>query len=417
MNLTEIKKMKRVLIYGFAREGKSTLRFLKKHAPRLRMDIFDAGIPAYAKEKPFNQYDAVVVSPGISRSKLRGVSKAKMTSNTELFFNSISESSRKKIIGITGTKGKSTTTKFMVELLNRADLAATAAGNFGTALLDVYDRLENKKLDYVVVELSSYQLENLRRSPGIAIFLNIFPDHLDRHGTMKKYTEAKQSIWRYQKTGDMLVIPSSSKKTVVARQAKSAVIYAPSLPKNYVSAKSVLRATHFLQDLGAVATVAKILRIPKEIVIKEARSFVGLPHRLELFARKRGIAFCDDAISVNPAASEASVRFFGKKLGSIILGGQDRGQAFDELVKTIRRTGASVLVLESETAPKIIAALKRQRYNHSYEVASLRDAVTAALLYTKKGGTCLLSPGAPSYDSFKNFEQKGDQFKKIVAAL
>jgi UDP-N-acetylmuramoylalanine--D-glutamate ligase len=418
MKITDLQKLKRVLIYGYAKQGQSTERFLRRHAPHLTIDIFDAGVKKFAKAKSLSSYGAIFVTAGIGREKLMGADPKKLSSNTELFFNNLSEDARKRIIGITGTKGKSTTTKFMTELLTHAGFKAKAAGNYGIPILDFYDAVQKGKLDYLVAELSSYQLEYLKVSPGLAIFLNIFPDHLDRHGTMKKYTQAKNSIWKYQKAGDTLIIPEASRKTVlIDKKYVGKLLYAKAAPASLFPKNSIFQAKHLLEDIGAAISLAKCISVTNKDITATAKTFKGLPHRLELFAIKRGIHFCDDAISVNPTAAIASVHAFGNKLGSIILGGQNRKQRFDELIKAIRNTNAAVLVLESETSTAIVASLKKQKYTHYVEVRSLRDAVTAALEHTPAGKICTLSPAAPSYDSFKSFEEKGDYFKKIINAL
>ena len=415
MKFQKLHASKRVLIYGLGREGLSTHTFLTKHFPHIKIDIFDDGSPK-ARHLPWNRYDAIVVSPGVPREKLRGAPAAKITSNTEIFFDNLSESHRRQVIGITGTKGKSTTTKLCLEILRAGGHKVEIAGNIGSPLLDHFQNFFRNKVDWIVVELSSYQLENLRVSPGIAIFLSFYRDHINRHGTMHKYFTAKQNLWRFQKTGDLLIVPAIWRKQIAKTLPvhHGTLVTTRPLVANIFPKKSIFRAKHFLEDFGALLPIAHFFQVPKRVLRETLRSFRGLPHRLELFATIRGVRYYDDSISVNPDATIHAVRFFDRDLGTIILGGQDRDQKFGPLLKLLSRLRANLIVTKSETSEKIVLAARKAKSKRILVVDDIPEAARLATLITPKGKVCLLSPAAASYDHYKNFEEKGDLFQKSV---
>ena len=189
MKLSDLILAKKIYIAGDGLEGQAADKFCAAHCPYVPREIIS---PIF---EPVEDKGGVwIVSPGIPRTYFTHIPSERVTSGTEIFFDSLSDVDRKRVIGISGTKGKSTTTKFCTEALNAAGALAVAVGNYGVPLLNVFDAFELGEHEYIVAELSSYQLENLKTSPGIAIFLNLFPDHLDRHGSVENYTEAKSNL-------------------------------------------------------------------------------------------------------------------------------------------------------------------------------------------------------------------------------
>ncbi len=410
MKFESLSRAKKILIYGMGREGQSALRFLEQKFPGAKMATYEDGATP-SKPFDFEKYDLVVVSPGIAREKLEGVRRPIITSGTELFFENLPDEFRRRVIGITGTKGKSTTAKFIHEMLANAGLRSAIGGNFGVPLLDLYEDFLAGKYDWLVVEFSSYQLENLRTSPGIAVYLNLYPDHLDRHHTLTRYRRAKENIFKFQEKGDSLVVPKKWAKLAGRRMA---MLTSPA-PANLFPIGSPFRAKHLLENFGAAIAVAKILKIPQNAIRKTAAKFVGLPHRMELFAVRDGITFCDDAISTNPDSTMAAVRFFGKRLGSVILGGQDRGQNFESLITELKKRGSHIIVFPSAVSERIMKSGKKLGYEKRLWLArNFKDAVRVSFEQTPQGKIALLSTAAPSYGTFKNFEEKGDLFKKYV---
>lgn len=420
MKFSDLEHARAILVYGFAREGKSSYMFLKKKFPKAKIAIFDDGIGKYKGPVPFDRFDAIVLSAGIPREKLRGVSPKKITSNIEIFFDNLDEAQRKRVIGVTGTKGKSTTTKFCAELLNHSGFRAVASGNIGSPLLDTFGDFTKGKLDYVVAELSSYQLEYLRTSPGIALFLNLFPEHLNRHKTLARYLRAKSNLWAFQKKGDILIVPKSWKELPARHgipQPKGKLLLSVPAAKTLFPKDSIFQSRHFLENFGVVKALSRVLNLPEHAFKKTAARFRGLPYRLEYFATRRGLDFYDDSLSTNPDSTLEGVKFFGKRLGSVILGGQDRKQKFALLIMQLKKQGTMVIALDSETQGRILHTLKRLKHPNYHAAQNLRKAVRCMLLDTPKGKVCLLSTAAPSFDRFKNYADRGTQFKKYVREL
>ncbi|MCF7906155.1 UDP-N-acetylmuramoyl-L-alanine--D-glutamate ligase [Candidatus Gracilibacteria bacterium] len=410
MKFENFSSLQKILLYGYGREGQSSEQFLKSKFPHISLTIFEdkEGLP----KLDFSSFDLILVSPGVPRKKITGVIPEKIMSQTELFFENLPEEKRKRVIGITGTKGKSTTVKFCAEMLENAGKKGAIGGNYGVPLLDLYDDFLGDTLEWIVCELSSYQLEHLKVSPHISIFLNFFPDHLDRHGTTENYFNAKKNLWSHQKSGDIFIVPEVS-RTLIGKSPQNPIFAKPA-PEEFFPKNSILRFLHFRQNLGAVVKLAELLQIPEEVLQKTAQKFQGLPHRLEFVAKKNDIRFYDDSISTNPDSTLASVNAFGEKLGSIILGGQDRNQKFDTLLARLKELRVQIIVLQSEISDRIFRTAEKQNIEKIILAKDIPGAVYSATQKTLKRKICLLSPAAPSYDRFKNFQEKGSVFQKEV---
>jgi len=410
MKFKTLKDFKEILLYGYGVEGKSTKKFLQKHFPKLTITIVDDKKPAVN----FENYDLLILSPGVPRNKVKNISPNKITSQTELFFSNLPEEKRKKIIGITGTKGKSTTTKFCAEVLENAGHTAKIGGNYGIPLLDLFDNFLADKFEFIVAELSSYQLENLSVSPGIAILLNFFQDHLDRHHTMQNYFLAKKNLWSHQQSGDSFIVTEISRNLI--GQTPQKPIFTSKIPADSFPKNSIFKAGYWLENFGTIKKLAELLNIPEEIIFDTAQNFKGLPHRLEFFKTRKEIKFYDDAISVNPDATLAGITFLDKNLGSIILGGQDRKQNFSALINKLSLLNTHIIILKSEVSNLLLKNCQKNKIpKEKISVAKdLAEAVDIAFQKTPSKHICLLSPSSPSYDQFKNFKEKGDFFQKLV---
>lgn len=418
MKLSQLSSAKRILIYGYGLEGKSSKKFLRAKT-EARISIFDENIEKYAKNNDFEKYDVIVVSSGVNRNKIPRNFWDKCTSNPEIFFENLDEKSREKIIGISGTKGKSTTTKFCAEFLTNVGFAVEIGGNYGVPLLDLFDGFWGGNTDFLVAELSSYQLENLKKSPHLAIFLNFFPDHLDRHETLENYWKAKSNIWSYQRLGDSLIIPESCRDLGGSILTESQIITAPRLLSENFAENSIFRAAHWLENFGTVQKLAEIMNIENidELLKKTADNFAGLPHRLEFFAKKKKIKFYDDSISTNPDSTLAGVNFFAKNLGCILLGGQDRKQDFVKLLTKLKELKTLVIVLPTESRENLLETIEKVSLTNFVDIKKWQGFEKIAKIVfdkTEKGKVCLLSCAAPSFDLFKNYIDRGKQWKKVV---
>lgn len=398
-----------LLLYGFGVEGKASLKFLNSHFPEKQIDIYDQNIKEYSEQKDLSAYDVIIVSPGISRTQLTGVDPQKLTSGSEIFFANISEECRQKTIGITGSKGKSTTTKLCKELLEQAGYKVAIGGNFGVPLLDLYDDFVTHKLDYLVIEFSSYQLENLKISPHYSLFLNFFPDHIDRHGSLENYFSAKKNLWWHQQNGDICFVAKQYQELLEKNQGEARAC-AP-LPADFFPPDSVLRAPHWLQNFGTVYALARELSISDETIKECCQNFQGLEHRLEQFITKNGITFVNDANATTPEAAVAAAHFLGSKIGTMIVGGQNRSYDFNQLVSTMMNLNIHIIILKSESGQIIRELLDQNGYSQYSLAKDMPEIIAQSFQHTPSGKICLLSMGSPSYGHFSGFEEKGRLFK------
>jgi len=277
---------KHILIYGYGAEGKANYKFCRENFPKIGVSIYDDNIKKYKNKANFDNFNAIFVSPGIDRSVFDKNIQSKLTSSTEVFFENLDKTNKTKVIGISGTKGKSTTTKLISELLQNANKKVEIGGNFGTPLISLLSKIED--LDFIICELSSYQLENLKISPHYSIFLNFFADHLDRHGNVKSYFKAKSNIWKWQTNNDFLIIP----ETVFIKnniETNGQIIKSKILDKNIFKISKSLSSKHIRQNCGTVVELSKLLNIADDILQKTFSEFQGLEHRMEEFIVKNKI--------------------------------------------------------------------------------------------------------------------------------
>lgn len=420
--------IKTILLYGYGVEGQSTQIFLKKWYPGIKIAVYDQGIEKYSKPKNPEKYDLTIVSPGVDPKKLEQYSLATFSSNTEVFFQHLSEKNRKKILGITGTKGKSTTVKYLYDILGYLNYKVAVGGNYGVGMLELIDQIE--ELDYIVLELSSFQLEKLTYSPHFAGFVNLYEDHLDRHESMEEYFQAKANIFKHQKAGDLLFIPDTY--TTFLEPAKGVfrsmdgdeegrVVVTRSVPEEYFPDGSMLRAPHMRSNLGIVAEMVRILASSDsqiESKIKEfSLQFIPLPHRLELVKEIQGRRFVNDSQSTNQYSTIAGMQAFQADLGVLIIGGKDKGNRYDLLIDQVLKQQPFLVVLDTEVGATITELLEKNNYEHYVVVKNFPDAVKMGYQFTEAGKVCLLSPAAASFDWFQNYKDRGDQFRKLVEKL
>lgn len=421
MLLSELKN-KRVLILGFGREGKDTFLFLRKKFPNLPLGIADqkfppkAGPPGAEKLKDVRwhlgknylkavrKYQVIIKSPGIPTKALKPFVRndQRITSQAALFFANCPGT----IVGITGTKGKSTTSSLIYGVLKEGLPAqaggrrAYLVGNIETPSLSLLQKA--KRVDVFVYELSSFQLADLTQSPHIAVILNIFAEHLDHHGTLKEYLKAKSNIARFQKKEDIVVYDAQNRyATSLARLSHGRKI--PFTKKKKVA---------WVAAAEPAIIVGKLLGIPKAKVAAAIRKFKPLSHRLEPVGTFRGITFVNDSASTNPASAIAALQTLGPRVYTLIAGGLDRGLSYKELGHEIEKSGIRLLVLFPDTGKKILRHIKKDILH--YTASSMKEAVRLSYMHTPKGKVCLLSPTSASFNMFKNFKDRGDQFKQCV---
>lgn len=400
--------MDSVLLLGYGKEGKVTEKYLTKNFSGLNIDIGDISQdPNYLKKQ--ENFDIVVRSPGIKKEFVN----IPYTTATNIFFSRAKHVSGVKIIGVTGTKGKSTTASLIYHILKKAGKKTELLGNIGSPMLETLLGGEIKNDTIFVLELSSYQLDDIRYSPNIAVVTNIFPEHMDYHYNIKNYYLAKKNIIKYQTKKDFFVFNKKNKKLSSWSKKTTAklVFFASKIPLEDFEIK--IQGDHNKENIKAAISVAKILEIDEQIIKEAIKTFKGLPHRLEFIGEYSGIKFYDDAISTTPESTIEAIKTL-PKIGTIFLGGQDRGYNFSKLEKIIKKYGIKNIVLFPDSGDKIFKSTNPYPELNFLKTSSMDEAVKFAYRNTPKGQICLLSCASPSYSLWKNFEEKGDQFKTAV---
>lgn len=426
-------KDKKILILGFGREGKDALLFLRKLFPSKKIGIADQNencknlkiqdkniIWHLGKDylRAISKYDLIIKSPGIP-IHLPEVEKAykekKITSATEIFFKFFPG----KIIGITGTKGKSTTTYLIYKILKAKLNSVYLVGNIGRPPLKVL--LSAKKNSIAVFELSSHQLYNLCYSPHIAVFLNFYPEHLDYYKDIEEYLNAKANITLWQTSEDFLVYNPRNKevkKVALISKAQKIPLYFPEkIVKECGIQKTKFAGNFYSLNMAAAIKVGEILKIEKKVMKKVIENFKPLYHRLEFVGEFKGIKFYNDSLSTIPETTIFAIRTFKDKIGSLILGGFDRGVSYTKLAKEILKRKIPLLIFFPESGDRIwreILKFSKNKLPKAFLVQSMKDAVKIAFSSTKKGKICLLSPASPSFGLFRNYKERGNLFKKYV---
>ncbi|MCL4405331.1 MAG: UDP-N-acetylmuramoyl-L-alanine--D-glutamate ligase [Patescibacteria group bacterium] len=405
----------RIAILGLGREGRSLYRCLSRHEHKSDITILDReSNPNYLKN--LDQFDIIYRSPGvpynlpeIQRAIKKGV---KISSATELFF----EKANGKIIGVTGTKGKGTTSTLIHKILKNAGCDAYLAGNIGKPAIDILDRLNSDSV--TILELSSFQLQGLHHSPDIAVVLGIFPDHMDVHKSFKEYIDAKAQITRSQSKNDVVIYVSKNKYAEriadISRGEKVEVnidrIGAPT-----VASRMKIRGFHNLINAAVAATVAKKLNIPEGVISKTISSYRGLPFRLQHIGTIKGIKFYNDSASTNPMTTVAAIKASPKPT-ILIMGGRDKNLDFSPVGQSLKKSSVKLLIIYGECRRKIQNATKAA-VKTKLVAGNLDQAVRSAISEAEEGDSVVFSPGATSFDMFHNYEDRGNKFNSIVKKL
>lgn len=423
---------KNVLILGFGREGRSTYNFIKKYAKCACVTVADSrelepidGAVLKTGERyqeNIDKFDVIIKSPGIVLENTSENLLRKVTSQTELFF----ESYRDRIIGITGTKGKSTTSTLIYHILKNKLDNCLLMGNIGIPSFDMLDSINDDTV--IVYELSCHQLEYTEISPKTAVLLNLYPEHLDHYGTYEKYVHAKENIYRYQQNGDLLIcnneiLPENhaGKLLSIAFDDISADINVKDRCINYKNntllideTATLLVGNHNVFNIAAAYAVCREYGVSEDEFTEYLKSYKPLAHRLEYIGEKDGIKYYDDSISTICETTIQALESL-KNVGSVIIGGMDRGIDYTPLTDYLENADVDNIILIPDTGVRIRNTLKDKAvYANIITAENLKDAVEKAKECTEKGKICVMSPAAASYGFFKNFEQRGEAFKEYI---
>lgn len=390
------------------------------------------------------EFDVIFRSPGIPYLKHEfDPVRDRVTSLTRYFF----EYCPCQIVGVTGTKGKGTTATLIYEMLKSTGKKIYLGGNIGEPPIKFLDEL--KKDDLVILELSSFQLQDLDRSPHIAVVLGITPDHFDHHENMEEYIEAKRNIVRFQKKEDVAILDIDNPRSAGFTRSTKAKILQVSVEKPVTEGallkvgsliikrgktgiivgekgQTGLIGNHNLKNILAAATAADQLGVPVEVISKVIRQWRGLPHRLEFVGEKGGVRFYNDSASTNPETAIAALRTFSNPT-ILIAGGSDKGIDFTLLGEEIaKRPNVKSVILMGETRRKIERAIEQavareEKHIRRREIPlelifaeTYHEAFMVAKLIAQPGDTVLLSPACASFDMFSNYQERGEIFRNFV---
>lgn len=423
--IKEFVKNKRVLILGFGREGQSSFRLVNEIGGFSKVDIADAKeltigvgsehdlIIGAGYLDCLNDYDIVFKSPGIVLPKDITEYSCHITCQADLFMQVYG----KQTIGITGTKGKSTTSSLLYHVLKECKKDVLFGGNIGLPILDIIDEIKADTL--IVFELSCHQLEYAHYAPHFGIFLNLYEDHLDHYGSVEKYWNAKKNLYRNQVEGDYLYCNPEFLPATGDCQSSIIKVSASDLPFSSWSEikDAMLRGSHNLLNTAFVYDVCKNFNIADSEFIAALTTFKTLAHRLEFIGEKDGIDYYDDSISTTVESAISAIKAV-ENAGTILLGGMDRGIDYDPLVAFLQTTDLEHIVLMYDSGKVVLEKLEKTATADFLErvhyIKELSDAVTFCKENASKGSAVLLSPAAASYGVFKNFEARGEYFKEQV---
>jgi len=325
----------------------------------------------------------------------------------------------KNIIGVTGTKGKGTTTSLIYEILKTAGKRVWLGGNIGVAQFEFMDKI--KKTDWVVLELSSFQLEDMTVSPHIAVITNFYSEHLapadpnnpNFHKSLKAYRDAKLNIIKWQRSGDMAVLNYELRNTNYGLNAKCKKFY---FKKSELQSKLI--GEHNKENIAAAVEVAKIVGVKQGAIKKAVANFKGLEHRLELAREYQGVKYYDDSFATTPEATIIAIKSFNRPI-IILLGGADKGSDFKDLTKEVKKRCKFVVLLNGKATPRIKKELLKVKFseNKMKLVNNIKDAVATAQNQAVRGDVILLSTACASFGMFKNYKERGDLFKKQIKEI
>jgi len=434
----------RVAILGMGREGQAVWRQIRSRFPDKPISLFaenagDGGFiealdPAIDHYHPgpldvghLRQYDLLIRSAGISpyRTELQQLRAlgVRFTTASTLWF---AENPTARTICISGTKGKSTTAALTAHLLRHAGTKVCLAGNIGRPMLDC----ENRAVDWWVIELSSYQISDLEAAPDVALILNLSDEHIDWHGGSEHYRADKLKLAALAGQGCVIANFSDAvlRESLQACEnvtwfncagawlAGEAGVVAGNGART-VPAPAALPGEHNMQNLAAALTVVDELALDIPDLDQALASFTGLPHRLQFIGEKDNVRYVDDSISTTPVSVAAALETIGNEAVVLLLGGMDRGLDWSGFADGLVGQAPMAIITMPDNGPKIIASLKKSGVEPEqglHAVGSLSQAVALAQTLVPDKGCILLSPGAPSFPHFRDFEDRGNQFSSYA---
>jgi UDP-N-acetylmuramoylalanine--D-glutamate ligase len=453
-------KNKKVAILGLGVEGLSCIQYLSKNGADLTVldrrekEDMDSDMHENAKDlgvkftlgkdylQKLTDFDVIFRSPGFNRNNSELLEAEKqgvmVTSLTKLFF----ELCPCPIIGVTGTKGKGTTSSLIYEMLKESGRDVYLGGNIGTPPLDFLEQLNKDSI--VVLELSSFQLQDMTKSPHVAIMLMTTSEHLDHHKDISEYIDAKRNILRFQTQDDFAIVnrdyPASNESDIYSdgrvfyvsreRAGQDGVFVRDDIlwmqidgnEKKIIDTKDILLpGKHNIENVSAASLAAHLAGVGREQIVKVLRSFKGLEHRLELVREVNGVKYYDDSFSTTPETAIAAIEAFVAP-EILILGGSSKNSDFSELGKVIGNSkNIKAIIGIGDEWHRIKAELPVSNFKSQIlfieDAKDMKTVVLAASKIAQSGDVVLLSPACASFGMFKNYKDRGEQFKREVELL
>ena len=402
--ISDLEQYKSIGIFGFGVEGKSFYHFAQKHLPNTELVIIDKNHPSCDENylQKLEEVDLIIKSPGISLYNLGIDYKAyNFSSSTELLLKHFKE----QIIGVTGTKGKSTLVTLIDSLLKNAGQKSLLCGNIGTPAFDILEDLDDATM--IVMELSSHQLLHVNYSPHIAILTNLFEEHLDYYQDVEEYYGAKYNIFLHQKKSDVFIynLPQKLARGVNVYENELKFTIDFHLQNGFIHKAS----------LQILEKLKEILALDDDVYLRTIGEFKTLPHRLEFVKNIKGVSYINDSIATIPQATIEAVKIL-KNVDTLIIGGNDRGVDYDVLIDFLLQSDVENIILFSDTGKKIYDRLDvKEKQINIFLQNNLQESVKKA--YNIARSIVLFSPAASSFNEYKNFVERGDEFKSLVNEL
>ena len=417
-----LDKKTHVLILGYGKEGGSSFATLRALYPNLNVGIADGNISLkdditlkndvniqlHLGDKyllALKDYDLIIKSPGVKLPNLDNSILSKITSQTDLFLAAFYG----QTIGVTGTKGKSTTSSLINHILNKCGKKSILIGNIGVPAFEMINNISSDTI--VVYELSAHQLEYVHKSPHIAVLLNIFPEHLDYFDDEVDYENAKHNIYKFQNPNDKLIIGSQIMNNITNINAELFCIDISNIDSELVY--PLLGNHNKLNSEIAISAVAN-MGVNRTDAVLALKSFEGLPHRLEVIGKYGGITFINDSISTIPESTIAAMESMNGDVDILILGGYDRGLDYAKLCEFLENSEVRVLILTGDAGHRMKKAMPEKLLSKLYFAQDMGQVFDVIIEHGIDDDVCLLSPAAASYDQFKNFEHRGDGFRELA---
>ncbi|MEM6603324.1 MAG: UDP-N-acetylmuramoyl-L-alanine--D-glutamate ligase [Pseudomonadota bacterium] len=424
------------LIYGMGKSGMASARAILSAGGQVicgdDRPLTEGDLPDGAQilDKSFPEdVRALILAPGVPLTHPKPhdiVQKAQeynipIWSDIELFYRKYRHNETVKFIAITGTNGKSTVTMLLAETLKYMGEHAIACGNIGTPIWDVPEKISGTGRTYLSIEISSYQADLCHDfAADIAIFLNLTPDHLERHGSMENYFMSKMRLVKGLKPNGHAIIPSED---IYGIRAKEMAPYSYDFTEDEhqkvaiaISDNVYLKGKHNLENARAVYGALRVLGFSEEHILSNIKKYTGLPHRLEYVTRKAHVTFINDSKATNAEATEKALKAYDNILW--LVGGVAKSNGINALMSCLK--GVNHVFIYGQDREIFATSFKNAGYVSYSSVKSLGEAVNAAWHYAhtlQHPCVILLSPAAASFDAFDNFEHRGTYFKQLVSAL